>query len=447
MSEDSYPLHKAVFTDDIRALKSALRLTKNDVEQRDVHTLTPLLLAAKLGRCGCAELLLDHGARVDVKSDDGWSVLDESISYGNRDFIKLIVSAMHHQMEEELESLKPKLKVALDKVPDFSLEFNWEFASWIPFLSRVLPSDICRLHKQGTRLRVDSTLQGFRDLHWVRSKLTFYIDCTDLTVISVADHERRLLQELRPAMTNTFVEESTSAHLASVVSYSHISTQPIELRRCRTGWVWRSDREEVIAGHMCPVFDVTGITLIQRRRMEHLTEEDIKRVSSLKGKLNSSTGEGEFVDDEDAAECEDDDLDGPRVQFRPSLPPPPLITTWDRYVSSSSTGSPDGIGRQPRLTEERKDFKPVVALCEDFPIQRELILDILEIIAPYKHFNKLRNLVSRLPAGFPLHLELPLYPTISGKVTTQNFLLEQKSADFFKIPNYPKGRVLGYDAS
>ena len=80
-----------------------------------------------------------------------------------------------------------------------------------------------------------------------------------------------------------------------------------------------------------------------------------------------------------------------------------------------------------------------------------VLLDILEIVAPFKHFEKLRRFCEvRLPPGFPVRvgklvqtstpledfiLEVPLLPTISAKVTFQRFeWRDDLTTKFFRIP-------------
>ena len=46
-----------------------------------------------------------------------------------------------------------------------------------------------------------------------------------------------------------------------------------------------------------------------------------------------------------------------------------------------------------------------------------------QIIAPqFKHFQKLRDFVEmKLPPGFPVKLDIPVLPTVSARVTFQDF--------------------------
>lgn len=42
----------------------------------------------------------------------------------------------------------------------------------------------------------------------------------------------------------------------------------------------------------------------------------------------------------------------------------------------------------------------------DFPISKELVIGLLEVIAPFKHFAYLRDFMKIMPAGFPIKLGL-----------------------------------------
>lgn len=48
----------------------------------------------------------------------------------------------------------------------------------MPLVSRVLPSDLCQIHKKGTSFRLDTTLVDFamNDMKWERGEITFLFD-------------------------------------------------------------------------------------------------------------------------------------------------------------------------------------------------------------------------------------------------------------------------------
>jgi hypothetical protein len=65
-----------------------------------------------------------------------------------------------------------------------------------------------------------------------------------------------------------------------------------------------------------------------------------------------------------------------------------------------------------------------------------MLLDVLEVIAPVKHFAKLREFVEmKLPPGFPVKVDIPILPTITARVSFHDFEFRANMADsLFQIP-------------
>uniref|UniRef100_A0ACB8F3R1 Ankyrin repeat domain-containing protein 13C n=1 Tax=Sphaerodactylus townsendi TaxID=933632 RepID=A0ACB8F3R1_9SAUR len=64
------------------------------------------------------------------------------------------------------------------------------------------------------------------------------------------------------------------------------------------------------------------------------------------------------------------------------------------------------------------------------------LLNVLEVIAPFKHFNKLREFVQmKLPPGFPVKLDIPVFPTITATVTFQEFRYDEFDESIFTVPD------------
>lgn len=114
----------------------------------------------------CICLLLNAQASVNVKNISGWSPLAEAISRGDRHIIELILRKLKEQTRESIKNRRPSLSLALNQIDDFYLELKWEFSSWVPLLSKILPNDICKIYKSGSKIRLDSTLIDFNEMHW-----------------------------------------------------------------------------------------------------------------------------------------------------------------------------------------------------------------------------------------------------------------------------------------
>lgn len=66
-----------------------------------------------------------------------------------------------------------------------------------------------------------------------------------------------------------------------------------------------------------------------------------------------------------------------------------------------------------------------------------MLLNVLEVIAPFKHFIKLREFITlKLPSGFPVKIDIPILPTVTAKITFQKFEFRDNiPASLFKIPD------------
>jgi len=102
-------------------------------------------------------------------------------------------------------------------------------------------------------------------------------------------------------------------------------------------------------------------------------------------------------------------------------PPPEKSITWEQYINSEVNCYPR-LGRDLVYKESAKTFKATVAMSPDFPLSVGMLLNVLEVIAPFKHFSKLRDFISsKLPSGFPVKVEIPILPTVTAKITFQEF--------------------------
>uniref|UniRef100_A0A8D1LPZ1 Ankyrin repeat domain 13C n=2 Tax=Sus scrofa TaxID=9823 RepID=A0A8D1LPZ1_PIG len=367
-----YPVHECVFKGDVRRLSSLIRT--HNIGQKDNH-VTALLRKLK------------------------------------------------QQSRESVEEKRPRLLKALKELGDFYLELHWDFQSWVPLLSRILPSDACKIYKQGITIRLDTTLIDFTDMKCQRGDLSFIFngDAAPSESFVVLDNEQKVYQRIHHEESEMETEEEVDILMSSDIYSATLSTKSISFTRAQTGWLFREDKTERVGNFLADFYLVNGLVLESRKRREHLSEEDILRNKAIMESLSKG---GNIMEQ---------NFEPSRRQ---SLTPPPQNTiTWEEYISAENGKAPH-LGRELVCKESKKTFKATIAMSQEFPLGIESLLNVLEVIAPFKHFNKLREFVQmKLPPGFPVKLDIPVFPTITATVTFQEFRYDEFDGSIFTIPD------------
>lgn len=444
-----YPMHRSVFENDIRTLQRRLLLSSaaTEIASRDKHGNTPLHLAVMLGRNVCVRLLLAHNAPVKVKNNEGWSPLAEAISYGHRQTITQLLRMLKLQSREHMESRRERLVEALRQMQDFYMEFKWDFQSWLPLVSRILPSDICRLYKCGASIRLDTTLVDFNDMRWDRGDISFLFrgEAAPNESLVLLDNEQQCYQRLRYEEAD--MEDEVDVLMSTDILATQMSTKTIQFARAQRGWLFRVNRKELIGGqYQCEIYTIQGLVLKQRKRREHLSHEDLQKNRAIvetitKGSVSRDSGSnggsgGGQMDSISVGTPTGSNLTLPELPRRSSLQPPPVCNvTWSQYIDAPMGKCPQ-LGRTPVHKQSNKTLRATVAMSADFPLSVDMLLDVLEVVAPLKHINKLREFVTlKLPTGFPVKIEIPVLHTVTAKVTFQKFEFRDNiPAKLFEIP-------------
>ncbi|KAK4316799.1 hypothetical protein Pmani_012057 [Petrolisthes manimaculis] len=422
MADDnnSYELHESVFNGDTRRVSALIRTY--DVAKKDKHGNTPLHLAVMLGRKECIHLLLAHGAPVKVKNLNGWSPLAEAISYGDRQTISVLLRKLKQQSREHMEARRPDLVRALSQMGDFYMELKWDFQSWVPLVSRILPSDICKIHKKGASIRLDTTLVDFNDMRWERGDISFLFSGSSKPShsLTVLDNKLHVYQGVRHEETEGEIEDEVDILMSSDIVAAQMSTKQITFSRAQTGWIFRADKKELVGKFNADFYSLNGLTLESRKRREHLSEEDLQKNKAIVESFTKGGGTDPFDETVRRASLE---------------PPSKEHVSWESYIQADPGHSPS-LGRTLICKESSKSFKATVAMSEEFPLTVEMLLNVLEVIAPFKHFAKLREFVQmKLPPGFPVKIDIPILPTVSAKITFQEFAFREDIPDsHFEVP-------------
>uniref|UniRef100_A0A182UK95 Ankyrin repeat domain-containing protein n=1 Tax=Anopheles melas TaxID=34690 RepID=A0A182UK95_9DIPT len=374
---DSFPLHECVFNGDTRKLSLLLRT--HEIAEKDKH-------------------------------------------------VSSLLRKLKQQAREQMEQRRPNLVKALKQMGDFYMELKWDFHSWVPLISRILPSDVCKIHKSGCSIRLDTTLVDFSDMRWERGDISFIFkgDNPPKDSLTALDNECRCYQHVRHEETEMEIEDEVDILMSSDILAAQMSTKGISFTKAQSGWIFREDRRETVAGQYdSDLYTINGLTLEQRKRREHLSRDDLQKNKALMESLTKG-GQGQQGGIDQNGE----------IYRRESLQPPPNCeVTWQDYVSAEPGQYPN-LGRELVYKESSKNFKATVAMSKDFPLSVDMLLNVLEVIAPFKHFSKLREFVTlKLPSGFPVKIDIPILPTVSAKITFQKFeFRDDISPDLFVIP-------------
>lgn len=164
---------KMIFDRNLPKIKTALCEMEDPswLDHRDLRGFTPLILTTKLAYVDqdtyyqILLALLEAGANPRAKDSDGWTALEEAISHGNVKFCSLLFDYVSAFKLRTLADHQQTLLDDLYQLQDYELHVKWEFdSSIIPLVSKIGPSDTFKIWKVGNRVRLDSTIAGYKNL-------------------------------------------------------------------------------------------------------------------------------------------------------------------------------------------------------------------------------------------------------------------------------------------
>lgn len=221
----------------------------------------------------------------------------------------------------------------------------------VPLVSRILPSDICKIHKSGCSIRLDTTLVDFSDMRWERGDISFIFrgDKSPKDSLTVLDNEYQCYQRVRYEETEAEIQDEVDILMSSDILAAQMSTKSINFTRAQSGWIFREDKTETVAGQFeCDLYCINGLVLESRKRREHLNSDDLQKNKALMESLTKGHSHGM-------------DQNGEIVR-RPSLDPPPEChVTWLEYINAKP-GEYIKLGREFVYKESSKNFRATVAM-------------------------------------------------------------------------------------
>uniref|UniRef100_A0A672ZQ83 Ankyrin repeat domain-containing protein n=1 Tax=Sphaeramia orbicularis TaxID=375764 RepID=A0A672ZQ83_9TELE len=420
---NAFPLHFLVWNNQYLELDRELQ-KKEDVGRLDPRGRTPLELAVCLGHLESTRVLLRHSADPTHCNAQGWTILQEAVSTGDPELVQLVLQYRDFKRATERLAGIPELLSKLRQARDFYVEMKWEFTSWVPLVSKVCPSDVYRVWKSGSCLRVDTTLLGFEHMTWLKGRRSYiFKGGDDGAVVMEVDHEKQVVYTeplvLSPRDAPSLLaamqpsQENTAQRLTSPIVSTHLNTRNIAFERNKSGiWGWRSEKSEMVSGYEAKVYSATNVELVTRSRTEHLSDQDKSRSKGSKTPLQSFLGIAEqhtAHNGSNVSQC--------------ASPHNPTAITAEEYFNPEFNLNGRDIGRPIELTSKVQRFKATLWLSETHPLSlAEQVTPIIDLMAiSNAHFAKLRDFITlRLPPGFPVKIEIPLFHVLNARVTFSN---------------------------
>lgn len=419
-----YPLHWAVFTNEQNDLKELLgNKSTLEIDKVDPRGRTALMLAVTIGHFECARLLMDAGADASIPNKQMWSVSNEAVAQGDEDFVQ---SVIHHRDYQRATRGAQAMRRSLEKlrdVPDFFCEMNWDFSSWVPFLSQACPSDCHKVYKKGSSVRIDTTLVSFEGANWVRGNQSYMFRLNEqgFAEFIVLDHDERVaaVQELRDDdIFNEYrpLPGAMEDRLSNPISTTYIDVDNIGFERTSRGflsWFTSGESNETVDGYDCKVLNASNVHLVTKRRFDHLSQDDRERLAQEEASESKAMASFKKM-----MSTNKTDENTKRDLFRDGA------ITPDQYLDPNyEFESGCDIGKTREVVKRSNAFKATLWMADEYPLSlHDQIIPIVELMAVNSpHFARLHKFIRlQLPAGFPVKIEIPLFHIVSARIAFQN---------------------------
>ena len=99
--------------------------------------------------------------------------MDIAIGTKNKEILKILLETNQKIKQHYLDMHKESIFQALESLPDFKIDIQFNCKShFIPFMKNVAPNDTFKIYKEGSKIRLDMTLLGFKKLKCVRGNMS-----------------------------------------------------------------------------------------------------------------------------------------------------------------------------------------------------------------------------------------------------------------------------------
>ncbi|KAG9394556.1 ankyrin repeat domain-containing protein [Carpediemonas membranifera] len=224
----AYRLHRLVWKRNLVGIANHLVHYPESIDEKDLHGNTPLHLAVKLAYPEVVSFLCVKGANTRIPNSYGWTPAHEAFSQPYDEIAQALVPFHTMQKSPTQHNDIAGIFNIIERLPDFELKLQWKFETLLQPLSNVfLPHDEYRITKKGTRVRIDSSLIGFRYLIPLRGKMTHIMSrAADGTPqLTIVDHDQRVYLKSRLTEAGEWVEAEEDDNDSSEDNFFDLEAQ------------------------------------------------------------------------------------------------------------------------------------------------------------------------------------------------------------------------------
>ncbi|GAV85009.1 GPCR_chapero_1 domain-containing protein/Ank_2 domain-containing protein [Cephalotus follicularis] len=430
-------------------------LDRRDVPFRE----TPLHLAVRLNDAFAAKILANAGADVSLQNSAGWNPLQEALCRRSTDIALILLKLHHCSAWSKWRRRLPRAIAVLRRMRDFYMEISFHFeSSVIPFVGKIAPSDTYKIWKRDGNLRADTSLAGFDGLKIQRADQSFFFlgegdwshEIPPGSLLVLSHDDRKILD----AFENAGAPMSDS-DIAGFCSQTSVYRPGMDVTKAelvgRTNWR-RQEKTENVGEWKARVYEIHNVVFSFRSRKVANHENDVagsEQVLPLEldedddGYLvaENPSRYSNFVREErrHSSFVRDDrewiSVGRRSVDVYPSLAPPP--------AKKAGNAAAVAMVPAPQIKEKEyvKNLKPSVWLTEQFPLNTEELLPLLDILAnKVKAVRRMRELLTtKFPPGtFPVKVAIPVVPTVRVVITFTKFVELQSSEQFYTPLSSPR---------
>ncbi|XP_071707025.1 uncharacterized protein [Rutidosis leptorrhynchoides] len=433
---------------------------------------TPLHLAVKTNDTFAARALANAGADVSLQNADGWNALQEAVCRRCTDIVAILFQYHHVSAWLKWRRRLPRLLAVLRRMRDFYMEISFHFeSSIVPFVGKIAPSDTYKIWKRDGNLRADTSLAGYDGLKIQRANQSFLflgdgdsdLDIPSGSLLVLNHDDRKIFDAFENAGSRL-----TDSDIASFCAQTSVYRPGMDVTKAelcaRTNWR-RQEKIESVGEWKARVYEIHNVHFSFRSRKIAVDSDMAGSEQIMPLELEEDSDDGFLV------------AENPRYSVsvadrrRHSS-----FVAGDREVVSVSRKSVDIIPERRRrsrmppplpmppvtvvqpVTKEKeyvKTLRPSVWLTENFPLQTEELLPLLDILAnKVKAVRRMRELLTtKFPQGsFPVKVAIPVVPTVRVVITFTKFVeLQPPEEQFFTPFSSPRqlysgrGKDCGYD--